>query len=135
MSEGAETYDLDQLAEQPGLYFNPRTEVIIAVDDSASVDQEAFDSAGLDGSEWIRISDEVPIDEQERDEALEAYQAEYHAGGGGSLSATVRDQETDGEDELDRPGREPDPDLDDDLDEDGETGDGGDGDGLEGEPE
>lgn len=131
MSEEAETYDLEQLAEQPGLYFNPRTEVIIAVDDSASVDQEAFDSAGLEGAEWVRISDEVPIDEQERDEALEAYQAEYHAGGGGSLSATVRDQETGGEDELDRPERGADPDLD----EDGEPGDGDEEDDLDGEPE
>lgn len=131
MSEEAETYDLDQLAEQAGLYFNPRTEVIIAVDDSASVDQEAFDSAGLEGAEWIRISDEVPIDEQERDEALEAYQAEYHAGGGGSLSATVRDLETDGADELDRPERGPEPDLE----EDGESGDQGDDEESNGEPD
>ena len=131
MNEEAETYDLDQLAEQAGLYFNPRTEVIIAVDDSASVDQEAFDSAGAEGAAWVRISDEVPIDEQERDEALEAYQAEYHAGGGGSLSATVRDQETDVADELDRPEREPDPDFDDDE----EPGDESDGAELEEEPE
>lgn len=114
MSEQPEAYELDELAEQPGLYFNPRTEVIIAVDDSASVDQEAFDSAGAGDAEWLRISEEVPIDEQGRDEALEAYQAEYHAAGGGSLSATVRDQEADGNDRLEAPDRDPEEGLDED---------------------
>lgn len=114
MSEEPEAYELDELAEQPGLYFNPRTEVIIAVDDSASVDQEAFDSTGSGDAEWVRISEEVPIDEQARDEALESFQAEYHAGGSGSLSATVRDQEADGVDERERePDREADDGLDD----------------------
>lgn len=116
MSEEPEAYELDELAEQPGLYFNPRTEVIIAVDDSASVDQEAFDSTGSGDAEWVRISEEVPIDDQARDEALENFQAEFHAGGSGSLSATVRDQEADGLDEPERepePDREPDDELDD----------------------
>ena len=91
--------------------------MIVAVDDSASVDQEAFDPADLGGAEWIRISDEIPIDEQARDEALEAYQADYHAGGSGSLSATVRDQEADqGDPDEPRPGPDPgdDPDSGDD---------------------
>ncbi|MGA1212968.1 MAG: hypothetical protein ACO3ZZ_04475 [Solirubrobacterales bacterium] len=117
MSDDPETYELEELAEQPGLYFNPRTEVIVAVDDSASVDQEAFDPADLGGAEWVRISDEIPIDEQARDEALEAYQADYHAGGSGSLSATVRDQEADqGDPDEPRPGPDPgdDPDSGDD---------------------
>jgi hypothetical protein len=108
VSEDPETYELEELAEQPGLYFNPKTEVIVAVDDSASVDQEAFDPVDLGGAEWVRISDEVPIDEQARDEALEAYQAVYHAGGSGSLSATVRDQEAD-QGDPDEPPPGPDP--------------------------
>ena len=100
MSGDREGYELEELAEQPGIYFNPRTEVVIAVDDSASVDQEAFDPERLGDADWVRISDEVPIDEQARDEALEAFQAEFHAGGGGSLAATARDQDGDeGDDE------------------------------------
>lgn len=123
MTEDLETYELEELAEQPGTYFNPRTEVVIAVDDSASVDQEAFDPARLGDADWIRISEEIPIDEQARDEALEEFQAEFHAGGGGSLSATVRDQEEDIEDGSDAPAADPDPDggEDDSLDEDSEA--------------
>lgn len=114
MTDDLETYELEELAEQPGIYFNPRTEVVIAVDDSASVDQEAFDPARLGDADWIRISEEVPIDEQARDEVLEEFQAEFHAGGGGSLSATVRDQEEDIEDGSDAPEADPDPDGDED---------------------
>ena len=99
MSGDLEGYELEELAEQPGIYFNPRTEVVIAVDDSASVDQEAFDPERLGAADWIRISDEVPIDEQARDEALESFQAEFHASGGGSLAATARDQEGEDGDE------------------------------------
>lgn len=95
MSGDLEGYELEELAEQPGIYFNPRTEVVIAVDDSASVDQEAFDPERLGDADWVRISEDVPIDEQARDEALEAFQADFHAGGGGSLAATTRDQEGD----------------------------------------
>lgn len=122
MSGDLEGYELEELAEQPGIYFNPRTEVVIAVDDSASVDQEAFDPDRLGDADWVRISDEVPIDEQARDEALEAFQADFHAGGAGSLAATVRDQDDDeGDDES--PDTGPDPDDGEDPDEgDGESG-------------
>ena len=114
MTEELETYELEELAEQPGIYFNPRTEVVIAVDDSASVDQEAFDPARLGDADWIRISEEVPIDEQARDEALEEFQADFHAGGEGSLSATARDQEEDIEDGSDAPEADRDPEGDED---------------------
>ncbi|MFZ9669141.1 MAG: hypothetical protein ACO3CR_04730 [Solirubrobacterales bacterium] len=124
MTEELETYELEELAEQPGIYFNPKTEVVIAVDDSASVDQEAFDPARLGDADWIRISEEVPIDEQARDEALEEFQAEFHAGGGGSLSATARDQAEDIEDGTDAPeaDRDPEGDEDDAPDDGGEEG-------------
>ena len=35
MSEDA-IYNLEELAEHPGTYFNPQTEVVVIVDDSAS---------------------------------------------------------------------------------------------------
>ena len=60
---------------QPGTYFNPQTEVVVVVDDSASPDQEVFNNLeGHEGAEWVRVSDEVPVDEDGRDRALESFQ-------------------------------------------------------------
>jgi len=98
MEEGSPEFELEDLAVQPGLYFNPQTEVVIAVDDSASIDQEIFNLEAFEGSEWVRISEEVPVDEQMRDELLENFQTRYHAGGPGSVSSTALEQ---GDDEVD----------------------------------
>lgn len=67
-------FDLEEIAEQPGTYFNPRTEVTVVVDDSGSIDQSAFTEVE-DGADWIRVSEEPAIDEQFRDELLERYEA------------------------------------------------------------
>lgn len=107
VSREGEEYELEDLVELPGTYFNPRSEVVIVVDDSASVDQEAFDLSRASDPGWIRVTDEIPIDEQARDEALEAFQADFHAAGGGSLSATALDQEDEGPD-GDEDGLDPD---------------------------
>lgn len=102
-------YQVEELLMQPGTYFNPQTEVIVIVDDSASLDQEVFNMEDYEGAEWVRVSDDVPVDEDRRDEALERFQTHYHPGSGGSLSATALEQ---GDDELDgdetgqEPGRE-----------------------------
>ena len=62
-----------------------------------------------EGADWVRISDDVPIDEQARDVALETFQTHYHPGAAGSLSSAALDQddgeENEGEDGQD-PGRE-----------------------------
>ncbi len=34
----------------------------------------------FEGAEWVLISDEVPLDEQQRDELLEAFQVQLHGG-------------------------------------------------------
>jgi hypothetical protein len=34
--------ELEELADVPGTYFNPQTEVLLVVDDSTSIDQEVF---------------------------------------------------------------------------------------------
>jgi hypothetical protein len=99
----------DELLMQPGTYFNPQTEVLVVVDDSTSLDQEVFNMEDYEGADWVRISDEVPVDEDGRDRLLEAFQTHYHPGSSGSVSETALDQ---GDDELDAdedgqdPGRE-----------------------------
>jgi hypothetical protein len=102
-------YEVEQLLVQPGTYFNPQTEVVVIVDDSASVDQEVFDIEGYQGADWVRISEEAPVDEDRRDRILEAFQTDYHPGLTGSISETALEQ---GDEELDEgeddqdPGRE-----------------------------
>jgi hypothetical protein len=105
----ARIVDLEELVVRPGTYFNPQTEVVVIVDDSASIDQEVFNMEDYEGAEWVRISDDVPVDEDARDAALESFQTAYHAGSRGSVSATALEQ---GDDEYDEgedgqePGRE-----------------------------
>jgi hypothetical protein len=102
-------YEVEELLNQPGTYFNPQTEVLVVVDDSTSLDQEVFNMEDYEGADWVRISDEVPVDEDRRDEALERFQTHYHPGSSGSVSETALEQ---GDEELDEdedgqdPGRE-----------------------------
>src|ERR1044072_6481578 len=102
-------YEIEELLIQPGPYFNPQTEVLVVVDDSTSLDQEVFNLEDYEGADWVRISDEVPVDEDRRDRALEQFQTHYHPGLGGSVSETALEQ---GDEELDEdedgqePGRE-----------------------------
>jgi hypothetical protein len=99
----------EELLMQPGTYFNPQTEVLVVVDDSSSLDQEVFNMEAYEGAEWVRIADEVPVDEDRRDLLLEQFQTNYHPGSAGSVSETALDQ---GDEELDEgedgqePGRE-----------------------------
>jgi hypothetical protein len=100
---------LEELTDVPGIYFNPQTEVVVVVDDSASIDQEVFNMEAFEGADWVRISDEVPVDEEQRDRLLEQFQTHYHPGSSGSVSETALEQ---GDEELDEdedgqdPGRE-----------------------------
>lgn len=102
-------YGVEELLNQPGTYFNPQTEVLVVVDDSTSLDQEVFNLEDYEGADWVRISDDVPVDEDRRDEALERFQTHYHPGLSGSVSETALEQ---GDEELDEdedgqdPGRE-----------------------------
>ncbi|MGE5280798.1 MAG: hypothetical protein ACM3N0_00485 [Chloroflexota bacterium] len=106
---GDNLYEVEELLNQPGTYFNPQTEVLVVVDDSSSLDQEVFNMEAYEGAEWVRISDDVPLDEDQRDQALESFQTSYHPGSEGSVSETAleqgdeeRDEDEDGQD----PGRE-----------------------------
>jgi len=94
----ARIVELEELAVRPGTYFNPQTEVVVIVDDSASIDQEVFNMESYEGADWVRISDDVPVDEDALDAALQLFQTTYHAGSRGSVSATALEQ---GDEEYD----------------------------------
>jgi hypothetical protein len=75
-ASGENVYEVEEMLNQPGTYFNPQSEVVVVVDDSAAIDQEVFNNVeGYEGAEWIRVSDEVPVDEDGRDRALESFEA------------------------------------------------------------
>ena len=73
-------FEIDELVNRPGAYFNPQTEILIVVDDSPELDSEIFNMEEFEGADWVQISDEVPVDEHRRDELLEAFQISYHPG-------------------------------------------------------
>jgi len=80
-SSREDLYEVEEMLVQPGTYFNPQTEVVVVVDDSASPDQEVFDNLeGYEGTEWVRVSDEVPVDEDARDRALESFETRSQGG-------------------------------------------------------
>ena len=101
--------EIDDMLVRPGTYFNPQTEVVVIVDDSTSIDQEIFNMEAYEGAEWVRIADEVPIDEDSLDESLQAFQTSYHPGAADSVSESALEQ---GDEEYDEgedgqdPGRE-----------------------------
>ena len=57
------TVEVDEMLVRPGTYFNPQTEIVVIVDDSTSVDQEIFNMEAYEGSDWVRVSEDVPVDE------------------------------------------------------------------------
>ncbi|HEX9966970.1 MAG TPA: hypothetical protein VGB06_03385 [Solirubrobacterales bacterium] len=102
---GDNVYEVEELLVQPGTYFNPQTEVVVVVDDSASLDQEVFNLEAYEGVDWVRISDDVPIDEDARDEALERFQTDHHPAAAPSVSPTALEEVDDdfGDDEDEDP--------------------------------
>ena len=113
MADSGDIYELEQLSNQPGTYFNPQTEVIVIVDDSTALDQDVFNMEEFEGAEWVRVSDEIPVDETALAETLETFQTAYHPTGG-SVTAAAHDSDDQAPD-LDADTLEPDPDEDDDV--------------------
>ena len=98
----ARRFQLDELTIRPGTYFNPQTEVLIVVDDSPEVDHEIFEADDLDSSDWVLISEEIPVDENGRDELVERFQRTHQAGDGDPLAEHEEDLDEDEDDgELD----------------------------------
>ena len=102
--------EIDDMLVRPGTYFNPQTEVVVIVDDSTSIDQEIFNMEAYEGSEWVRISDDVPVDEDGLDATLEEFQTHYSAGAAVSETAAELGDGTEDEEEAAEleqdPGRE-----------------------------
>jgi hypothetical protein len=71
---------IDELVNRPGTYFNPTTEILLVVDDSPHLDTEILAKNSYEADDWILISDEVPIEEHERDALLERFQIGHEAG-------------------------------------------------------
>src|SRR5215211_829998 len=92
-------FDLDDIVNRPGTYFNPQTEVLVVVDDSPDVDTEIFNMEDFEGADWVMISDEVPIDDDARDELMQAFQVRH----GSALSADVGGDDVVDEDENAEP--------------------------------
>src|SRR5215207_8363811 len=95
-------FDVDELLTRPGTYFNPETEIVLIVDDSAHVDLELLGDEEDDAAEWILLGDDPAIDEHKRDELVESFETRRARN---SAPEDPDEDEPDDEDEL-----EPDPD-------------------------
>lgn len=96
-------FELEDLTNRPGTYFNPQTEVLVVVDDSPELDTELFNMEEFEGADWVQISDEVPVDENRRDELLESFQSRHV---GADLEADPDEEPEEYEEELEELGRE-----------------------------
>jgi hypothetical protein len=75
------TFELDELVNRPGTYFNPQTDVVMIVDDTVDVDTEIFNMEALEGADWVLIADEAPVDEARRDALIEQFQVSQRPAG------------------------------------------------------
>jgi hypothetical protein len=100
------TVEVDEMLVRPGTYFNPQTEVMVVVDDSTSMDSEIFNLEEFEGADWVLVAEDTPVDEAQRDELFETFQATYHGGDGRAVSeAAVEDPDLE-PDEEDEPEEE-----------------------------
>lgn len=86
-------FELDDLLVKPGTYFNPQTEIVVIVDDSASIGQEVFNMEAYEGADWVRISDSVPVDSDALETSMERFQTEHQSGG--TVSEVTLEEEHD----------------------------------------
>lgn len=86
-------FALDDAAIRPGTYYNPQTDVLLVVDDSSAMDHELFDAVvdPDDDAQWVLVADDVPIDESNRDELIERFEARHHPGASGAIVADEDD--------------------------------------------
>jgi hypothetical protein len=94
-------FELDDILVRPGTYFNPQTEVMVVIDDSASIDREIFNLEEFEGADWVLVADDLPVDEPKRDELFEGFQATYHGGDGRQVGEAAVENPDDAEPEED----------------------------------
>jgi hypothetical protein len=109
-------FELEDLLIRPGTYFNPQTEVMVVVDDSPSMDSEIFNMEEFEGADWVLVSDDLPLDESQRDELLEGFQATYHGGDGRRALSDDDDEDLDFDDDDEEDDLKPDEEFDEDAD-------------------
>ena len=99
--------NISEVINRPGVYFNPQTEVLVVVDDSPELDREIFNLEEFEGAEWVLISDELPLDEEQRDVLLQEFQTQYRANDttANSVATDNGDLEATAEEELEDIGR------------------------------
>jgi len=85
-------FELDDLLNRPGSYYNPDTGILLVVDDSAAVDPDIFEEQTGD-AEWVLLADDVPVDEQARDELIERFEVRHHGGASGAVPADEDDED------------------------------------------
>ncbi len=74
-------FELEDLLNRPGTYFNPQTDVVIIVDDTVDVDTEIFNMEDFEGADWVLLADEAPVDEARRDALIEQFQVTQRPAG------------------------------------------------------
>jgi hypothetical protein len=92
-------FTLDELTIRAGTYFNPLTEVLIVVDESAEVDHQLFDAEEFESTEWVLVAEELPLDEHKRDELIEGFRASYRPGALADDDVDADDDDLDDEDD------------------------------------
>ena len=93
-------YELEELSNRPGTYYNPTTEMVIVVDDSTAIETGLVEED--DEQAWVLLGDEPAVDEHKRDLLIEDFETRSVGTGPDTDDDVVED-----EDEL-----EPDPDDD-----------------------
>jgi hypothetical protein len=91
-------YELEELSNRPGTYYNPTTEMVIVVDDSTAIETGLVEED--DEQAWVLLGDEPAVDEHKRDLLIEGFETRSVGTGPDTDDDVVED-----EDEL-----EPDPD-------------------------
>lgn len=92
-------FELEDLVNRPGTYFNPTTEILIVVDDGAALEAGLLEESD-DDADWVLLGDEAAVDEHRRDELMEAFETRSVG-----LADVEDDEVVEDEEEL-----EPDPD-------------------------
>src|SRR4030088_1812260 len=99
-------FELEDLLVRPGTYFNPQTEVLIVVDDSPEMGAEIFNMEEFEGAEWVLISDDAAMDENQGEEMLERFQDHYPPGGAESITDNGDEPDDELEEDDQEVGRE-----------------------------